>query len=53
MSWSTGFYSIAPNLQAPYYPNATQYAPQFPFPGSVQSMVRGASNVSCQWHARR
>ena len=41
MSWSTGFYSFVQNQQAPYYPNATLYAPQFPDPASVESVVRG------------
>lgn len=39
VSWSTGFYKIVPNLQAPSYPNATLYAPQFPDLASVASVV--------------
>ena len=40
VSWSTGFYNIVPNLQAPSYPNATIYAPRFPDQASVASVVR-------------
>ena len=39
MSWATGFSSFYVNQQAPYYPNATLYAPQFPDPASVASTV--------------
>jgi len=39
VGWSTGNGTIAPNLQAPYYPNATLYAPQTPDPASYNSTV--------------
>ncbi len=40
VSWSTGFITFYPNLQAPSYPNATLYAPQFQDPTSVASIVQ-------------
>ncbi len=39
VGWSTGNGTIAPNQQAPYYPNATLYAPQTPDPASYNSTV--------------
>ena len=40
VSWSTGFITFYPNVQAPFYPNAPLYAPQFPDPASVASIVQ-------------
>ena len=40
IGWSTGNGTIVNNKQAPYYPNATIYAPQTPDPASYNSTVR-------------
>ena len=39
VGWSTGNGTIYPNQQAPYYPNATLYAPQTPDPASYTATV--------------
>ena len=39
VGWSTGNGTIYPNQQAPYYPNATLYAPQTPDPASYSATV--------------
>ncbi|CAK0783896.1 hypothetical protein CVIRNUC_007096 [Coccomyxa viridis] len=40
VGWSTGNGTIYPNQQAPYYPNATLYAPQTPDPASYSATVQ-------------
>lgn len=50
IGWSTGNGTIVKNQQAPYYPNATLYAPQTPDPASYNSTVSpfGHSVMSVQ-----
>jgi hypothetical protein len=42
VSWATGNTTFYPNPQAPFYPNATFYAPKIPDPASVASVVSTA-----------
>ena len=39
VGWSTGNGTIFANQQAPYYPNATLYAPQTPDPATYSASV--------------
>ena len=55
IGWSTGNGTIVNNLQAPYYPNATIYAPQTPDPASYNSTVspvqaRWGVHAATMWH---
>ena len=49
IGWSTGNGTIVNNKQAPYYPNATIYAPQTPDPASYNSTVSPVPMFAQSW----
>ena len=49
IGWSTGNGTIVNNKQAPYYPNATIYAPQTPDPASYNSTVGAVPMFAQSW----
>ncbi len=50
IGWSTGNGTIVNNKQAPYYPNATIYAPQTPDPASYNSTVSLVPMFAQSWN---